>query len=313
MPLSRMPSLVSLRAFEAAARRLSFKDAAQELSVTPGAISQQIRALEEDLGVSLFARATRSVSLTEVGRRLQPDVTEGFLKIRDAVDQVRPVQGESLSVSAAGSVIRNWLLPRLHLFTAQHPELQTNVTTLYGWDDFQLPENGVAIRLAKAPPTGFHAREIHRALLIPLASPDFIRRHDLKTPEDARRVPLIHDAILQQFESKSGWETWCGEAGVARGTPDHNLKFDQFAAEYAIDMAISGQGVLLGWSMMCYQALTQGRLCCPFGPIMELDLSYYLICHRHQADHPHIKAFMSWAEQEAAILTTLKSLHLAAA
>lgn len=313
MPLSRMPSLSSLRAFEAAARRLSFKDAAHELAVTPGAISQQIRSLEEDLGVPLFKRVTRSVSLTDAGRKLQPDVTEGFLKIRDAVDQVRPVKGQSLSVSAAGSIIRNWLLPRLHLFTAQHPELQTNVKTLYGWDDFELPEDGVAIRLAKSPPLGFHAQMIHRALLIPLASPEFIQRHDLQNSRDARRVPLIHDAILQQFENRSGWETWCGTAGVEHGQPDHNLKFDQFAAEYALDMAISGQGILLGWSMMSYQALTQGRLCCPFGPILELDLSYYLICHKHQAEHPHIKAFMTWAEQEAAILTTLKSLHLAAA
>lgn len=313
MPLSRMPSLSSLRAFEAAARRLSFKDAAHELAVTPGAISQQIRLLEEDLGVSLFKRATRSVSLTDAGRKLQPDVTEGFLKLRDAVDQVRAPKAQTLSVSAAGSVIRNWLLPRLHHFTAQHPELQTSVKTLYGWDDFELPENGVAIRLAKAPPQGFHAQVIHRPLLIPLASPDFIRRHELQRPEDARRVPLIHDAILQQFEDKSGWETWCDAAQIEQRAPDHSLRFDQFAAEYALDMAISGQGILLGWSMMSYQALTQGRLCCPFGPILELDLCYYLICHTHQAKQAHIRAFMTWAEEEAAILTTLKSLHLAAA
>ena len=94
--------------------------------------------------------------------------------------------------------------------------------------------------------------------------------------------------------------------------PDHTLKFDQFSADFALDMAITGQGVLLGWSMMSYNALTQGRLCSPFGPVLELDLSYYVICHKDQAELPHMRAFMDWAEREAAILSTLKSLHMAA-
>ncbi|MEL6992492.1 MAG: LysR family transcriptional regulator [Pseudomonadota bacterium] len=312
MPLSRMPSLSSLRAFEAAARRLSFKDAADELSVTPGAISQQVRSLEDDLGISLFHRATRSVSLTEAGLKLQPEVTDGFLKIRDAVDLVRPGQATSITVRAAGMVIRNWLLPRLHLFTEANRHLQTHVNTLHSWEDLQLGEDEVVFRLAKEPPAGVYSRKIHQLLLIPLASPDFIEKYNLKSSEDALRAPLLQDAIIQLFDKSSGWDKWFNLAGLTKPVPEYALKFDPYAADFALDMAINGKGVLLGWSIQCYQALSQGRLGCPFGPVMELDLSYYLVCHHSAAKKPHVKSFLDWAAQGAAILSTLKSLHLAA-
>ncbi|MEL7012310.1 MAG: LysR family transcriptional regulator, partial [Pseudomonadota bacterium] len=136
MPLRRMPSLSALRAFEAAARRMSFKDAALELAVTPGAVSQQIRLLEDELGVMLFTRATRSVSLTEAGRCLQPAVSGGFLQIREAVDRVCPEKRPTLSILAAADNIRNWLLPHLHQFTSEQPDISTNVRTLHSWEAF---------------------------------------------------------------------------------------------------------------------------------------------------------------------------------
>ncbi|MEM6901257.1 MAG: LysR family transcriptional regulator [Pseudomonadota bacterium] len=312
MPLRRMPSLSALRAFEAAARRLSFKEAASELAVTPGAVSQQIRSLEDELGVSLFARATRSVTLTEAGRNLQPAVTDGFMQIREAVDLVRPEERPALSVMAAGMVIRNWLLPRLHHFTGQQPEISTSVKTLHSWEPFTPAENEVAIRLAKTPPPNVYARKIHSILLIPLASPDFIKRHGVTTSSDALRAPLLQDAVIQLFLDRTGWELWFEAAGLSKPVPNYALNFDPISADFALDMAIEGKGLLLGWSIQCYHALSQGRVVSPFGPVIEPGLNYYLVCRKGQERRPHVKAFLDWAEQEAAILSTLQSLYIAA-
>lgn len=131
MPLSRLPSLSALRAFEAAARLSSFKEAAAELAVTPGAISQQIRILEEDLGVALFERAPRRVTLTAAGLDLMPELTDGFVRIRDAVDRARGPQEQQVKICAAGMVIRNWLLPRLHKISAAHREVRTQMRALH--------------------------------------------------------------------------------------------------------------------------------------------------------------------------------------
>lgn len=313
MPIRRMPSLSALRAFEAAARRMSFKEAASELGVTPGAISQQIRGLEEELGTSLFDRGTRSVALTQAGRRLSPEVTESFMRIRDAVDDIRQSGAASLSICAAGMVIRNWLLPKLHSFTERYPDLETHVRALHSWEGFEYGPDEVGIRLLQEPPTGVYSRRIHQVLLLPLASPDFIERHKITGPEDALRLPLLQDAVVQLFEKSTGWEMWFEKAGLTEPVPQYALNFDPYSADYALDMALSGNGLLLGWSIQCFQAMSQGRLCCPFGPVVELDFDYYLVCRKPSAKRPHIRAFMDWAEQEAALLSTLRSLQLGAA
>ncbi|MEM6389469.1 MAG: LysR family transcriptional regulator [Pseudomonadota bacterium] len=311
--MSRLPSLSALRAFEAAARRLSFKDAASELSVTPGAISQQIRGLEEELGVSLFDRAPRSVTLTAAGRSLMPEVTEGFMMIRDAVDRIRPSQAPRLTICTAGMIMRNWLFPRLHGFTAHHPDLQTNVRVANSWDEYVLQADEVCIRLMAQPPHDLFARPMHRLLLIPVASPAFLAQNQVRGPEDAKRLPLLDDGVIHLFQGAPGWELWWKAAGLKGRVPPYAMSFDQQSADYAFDMALAGDGLLLGWSIQCFQALSEGRLQYAFGPIVELEACYYLTCRKRDAKRPHIKAFMDWATQEAALLSTLRSLQPGAA
>lgn len=313
MPMSRLPSLSALRAFEAAARRLSFKDAASELSVTPGAISQQIRALEDDLGVTLFDRAPRSVSLTPAGRSLVPNVTEGFMMIRDAVDRVRPSTGPQLTICTAGMIMRNWLFPRLHGFTAQCRDVQTNVRVANSWEESELTENEIGIRLLAKPPAHLYAREMHKLLLIPVASPSFLSHHQVRSVEDVRRLPLLNECAIQLYAGTSAWQVWWDKAGLKGAPPPFAMSFDPDAADYAFDMALAGNGLLLGWSIQCFQALSEGRLQCAFGPLVELDVSYYLLCRKSEARQPHIKAFMDWAAEEAALLSTLRSLQPGAA
>jgi len=313
MPLSRLPSLSSLRAFEAAARRGSIKEAACELSVTPGAVSQQIKALEADLGVMLFERKTRAITLTNAGRQLQPDVTESFMKLRDAVDTVRPRDATRLKICAAGLIIRNWLMPRMHRFTEAFPEIETQFQALQSWETFEFGENEIGFRLGKDRPPGAYAREIHRVLLLPLATPGFIKKHNITCVEDARRVPLLQDVIVQMFSDTPGWDMWFEAAGLPGPVPSYAMHFDPSSAEYALDMALAGNGVTLGWSIHCYQALAEGRLVCPFGPVVETDFRFFLMCRTAQATQNHVRAFLDWAEKEAALLSTMRSMHPGAA
>lgn len=313
MPMSRLPSLLSLRAFEAAARRGSIKDAASELAVTPGAVSQQIKALETDLGVDLFVRKTRAIELTRQGRQLQPTVTESFLKMRQAVDDVRPGQAQHLNIYAAGMIIRSWLLPNLHRFTTANPEVETKIETRHSWEEFGFGEDEIAFRLAAEPPKDVYARPIHKLLLLPVATREFIERHKVKTAEDFYRLPLLEDVILGLFGDDAAWDLWFDKAGLTKGRPDYEMTFDPLSADYALDMALDGQGVMLGWSIQVHQALSQGRLQFVCGPVLETGFSYYLMCNKTQARKPHVIAFMGWVEKEAAVLSTLNALRTGAA
>lgn len=308
MPLSRLPSLLSLRAFEAAARRGSMKDAASELAVTPGAVSQQIKSLEEDLGVQLFVRKTRAIELTTEGRKLQPEITDSFMRLRNAVDEVRPKETSDLNIYAAGMIIRNWLLPHMHGFSTAAPEIKTNIKTLHSWEEFQCGDSEVAFRLSRTPPTGLHVRRIHRLVLMPLASPEFVEAHPVRHPEDLLHLPLLQDVVFGMFNETSGWESWFEAAGLYPEQPSYSMTFDPYSADYALDMAFEGKGVILGWSIQVYQALAQGRLRMLCGPILETDLHYYTVCKLSEAQNPHIQRFMDWVEKEAALLSTLRSM-----
>lgn len=309
MPMRRMPSLSALRAFEAAARRLSFKEAASELSVTPGAISQQIKTLEEDLGVVLFIRATRSISLSDEGRLLQPEVTNAFLRIRQAVDHIRPDEAKTLRINSSGPVVSKWLLPRLHRFTEHHPKLRVNVETEMGLNALQNDGPDVVIRCTTRLPKDLYGRKLHDELLIPVASPEFIDRFNVTKPEDVFHVPLVHDTSLRNYDRAPAWATWVQEAGLNRPAPQDGVKFPQNAADHAIEAAIGGTGMMVARSLLIFGPLTEGRLICPFGPVLRSGLRYYVGCRRGREGEPHIKEFMDWAVEEAAITSTLQS-HL---
>lgn len=289
------------------------KDAASELAVTPGAVSQQIKSLEEDLGVQLFLRKTRAIELTEEGHKLQPEVTDSFMKLRHAVDQVRPKDTSDLTIYAAGMIIRNWLLPHLHGFSATAPDVKTNVKTLHSWEDFQCADNEVAFRLSRRPPKDVYSRCIHRLVMMPLASPEFIAAHPVASAQDMLKLPLLEDVVFELFSGKPGWERWFKTAGLDVQKPDYAMTFDPFSADYALDMALEGKGVILGWSIQVYQALAQGRLRMLCDPLLETDFHYYIVCNEAEAEKPQVKAFMDWVQKEAALMSTLRSMTPGAA
>lgn len=311
MPLRRLPSLSGLRAFEAAARRGSFKEAARELNVTPGAISQQIKGLEADLGVALFERQTRSVRLTREGQGLQPTLSDAFLQIRQAVDRVRPAERtEKLRLNSSGPIIGKWLLPRLHKFTARVPAVQVHIETEQTVNRMEADGPDIVIRCCATPPDDLYHEQLHRELLIPVASPTLLDQRHISTAQDIGKVPLLYDTSLANSGLQPGWRCWSQAVGLADQSQRHDIiSFEQHAADQVVDAAAAGSGLALGRSLLVYSALTDGRLACPFGPVIESGLSYYVCCRPGREAEPTIAAFLVWAREEAAVLSTLNALR----
>lgn len=298
MSLQRLPPLRSLRAFEAAARLSSFKAAAAELSVTPGAVSQQIRALEEDLGVKLFERTVRAVSLTEAGRRLQPALTAAFLQMRDAIDSVRPGPQTPLRVGSSGAVISKWLLPRLRRFAERYPDLSVTIMADSGRSGVDADAPDVAIRFIRSPGPGLFAQKIGDEHLLPLASPHLIDRLALRAPVDMIRAPLLHGAAPEIPGDLPDWPHWFGRVGLNPAQARRGVRFDRHAAHHAIDAAANGDGVVLGRRFLADGDLRAGRLASPFGPMLRAHVSYFVLCDAGEEARPEIAAFINWVCEE---------------
>ena len=309
MPLSRLPSLLSLRAFEAAARRGSIKAAATELSVTPGAVSQQIKSLEADLGVPLFVRKTRAIQLTPEGQHIQPVVSEAFLQIRQSVDQIRPKDAPKIRINSSSAIISKWLLPRLHKFTAAHPDIQVHIETEVDLNEMQQRAPDVVIRFTKTPPKDLYYELIHRELILPVANPSWLDLQDLRCRDDISRAPILHDTSLTVFGGPSSWEIWGKEAGLEKPVDlSKAITFERHAADQVVDAAMAGAGIAICRSLLVYSALTDGRLSCPFGPVVPSGLSYYVCCRPGREKEKHVHAFLAWMVKEAAVLSTLNAM-----
>ncbi len=296
----RMPALGALRAFEAAARLSSFKAAAAELSVTPGAVSQQVRRLEEDLGTKLFLRATRSVTLTEAGRQLQPKLTAAFLQIRDAVDSVAETAIEPLQVSASAPLISKWLLPRLHRFSERTPDLNVSIQSS---DALRAPEGQeVFIRFNEWEGPDVYAEKLCDEYLLPLASPDLIARLDLRKPADLARAPLLHHTATRPAGPTPGWADWFRIVGLDPAGATRGMQFDPSSAGHAIDAAVNGAGVVLGRRFLAHGDVLEGRIVSPFGPAIRMNVAYYVVCRPGAETVPDVAAFIDWVRAEVAAM-----------
>lgn len=302
MPFHRLPPLNSLRAFEVAARLSSFKAAAEELAVTPGAVSQQIRSLEDDLGVKLFDRAVRSVTLTEEGRTLQPALTKAFLQIRDVLEVIRPTVSTSVTMESAGPIISKWVLPNLHSFSQENPDLAVKMQSVAHVSEFGTAPSDVTLRLAPAiDAPSRHVVKICHEYLLPLASPDLIERLDLRAPQDLIRAPLLHDTSPKTFENEPSWMDWFAHHGMDPGLCQRGMRFDRHAGDQAIDAAINGAGVVFGRYFLAQEDMKNDRLICPFGPAFQMHAAYFVHCAEGEQCRNDIKAMMEWVQKTTAI------------
>lgn len=293
----RLPPLNALRAFEAAARLGSFVAAAEELSVTPAAISHQVKGLEEALGVALFTRSHRAVTLTREGRRLQPGLSDGFSQLELAVASVRPVERNGpLVVSCGPSFAAKWLVPRLEGFLARHPDLTVRVEAEARVVDLAAEEVDLGVRLTAAEPgPGLIAESMFGERLFPVCAPRL--RVGLRRASELELQTLIYDDLFEALPKAGHWADWLKAAGLGGLKPRRKLHYS--FTTLALDSAIRGQGVAMGRSSLVCADLQSGALVKPFDVTVPSGLSYQLVRSADAPEHPGSPALRAWLLEEA--------------
>jgi LysR family glycine cleavage system transcriptional activator len=293
-----MPPLNALRAFEAIARHLSFAKAADELHVTPAALSHQIRGLEAEVGVPLFHRRARGIEITEAGKLLYPGVHAGFESLRNAVGQIERARDHNIVViSATPGLVAKWLMPRLWRFLRAHPEIDARVSASLKLADFTADGVDVAIRLSKRIPPDLHAEELFEDSMLPVCSPG-LAAQGLKSAADLARFPLIHYDFATSMNTPPVWVDWFAAAALEGIDSTRGLRVN--AADHALEAAVAGAGVALSHKLIASDDVHSGRLVTPFGPELPLSYGYHFVCPKGYQTRPKVRAFRDWllAEME---------------
>ena len=299
-PPDRLPPLNALRAFECAARRLSFTKAAEELNVTPGAISQQIRHLEEFAGAPLFRRTGRQVLLTEVGQAALPLLTAAFEQMTEAVHMMRsPARRDRLMISCAPSLAAKWLAPRLDQFNILHPEAEVWVSADIALVDFAGPEVDLAIRYGPGGYQGLKSEKLMTESAVPVCSPALLAGpHPIRTPEDLAHHVLLHDESPEKDPSCPHWSNWLAARGVTNVDAERGPRFNQ--GSMVVEAAASGRGVALAKRAIAANDLESGRLVAPFADgTTALDFAYWLVWPKGRTQSRIAREFIRWIRDQA--------------
>ncbi len=284
----RLPPRNALRAFEAAARHLSFTRAAEELNVTQAAISHQVKTLEERLGVMLFRRLNRRLLLTDAGQSYLPPVRQAFDGIAAATGRLtaRDSAG-ALTVSVIPSFAGTWLVPKLSSFRARQPDVDVRISPSFELIDFTREDIDVAIRYGRGDWPGLRCDWLMAEELIPVCSPALLDgAAPLRTPSDLRHHTLLHD------DHRVDWRVWLMAVGIDDIDATHGPSFTD--SSLVLLAAAEGQGVALGRSALAERDIAAGRLVRPFDVSVPAELAYYLVCPEATAERPKIVAFRDW-------------------
>jgi LysR family glycine cleavage system transcriptional activator len=294
-----LPPLSALRAFEAAARLQSFSRAADELNVTPAAISHQIHALEEDLGVKLFHRLNRAVELTPSARVLLPGLSEAFAGIQASVRRLRAHNDTgTLTVTASPSFAAKWLVPRLHRFQERHTAIDVRISASDEVVDLSKGDFDLAIRYGTGRYPGLHVETLLQNEVFPACSPRLLEEGPpLRTPEDLRRHALIHDQAADRDPLAPTWAMWLKAAGVTDVPAAAGVSFS--AGYLGLDAAIAGHGVVLAYSSIAADDIAAGRLVRLFSLSLPDLFAFYIVTAPGALERAKVKAFRDWLREEA--------------
>lgn len=296
-----LPSLNGLRAFEAAARHLSFSKAAAELNVTPAALSYQIRTLEEYLGIKLFRRLHRAVVLTDAGQLCFPGVRTGFENFDEAMSRLRRAAATpTLQVAIGPAFAAKWLAPRLYRFLERHPDIDTRIIAGFSQTDLNREPIDVALRYGTGNYPGMYVEKLLDESFIPMCSPQLCAgTPPLDTPDDLRHHTLIHDdAMAGLYDDPPTWATWLAKAGAEGVDSDRGPRFNN--TNHALDTAIEGAGVVLARRVLANGDLQSGKLVAPFDLIIDAGAAFWFVCREGEDDQPEIAAFRAWLFDEIA-------------
>jgi LysR family transcriptional regulator, glycine cleavage system transcriptional activator len=289
-----LPPLNALVAFEAAARHLSFTRAARELHVTQAAVSHQIKALEDDLGVRLFQRLNRALLLSDEGQRLLPAVREALDRIDEASRSLRGVATpRTLRVSAVPSFTARWLVPRLGRFREAHPDIDVLIAPTAELADFARGDADVGIRYGRGVYPGLRADRLLDEEMFPVCSPALLQGpRPLGAPADLRHAVLLHDEVHDD------WRSWLLAAGVTGVDATRGPVFVD--SSMLVQAAAEGLGVALARRRLAAAEMAAGRLVRLFDISLPVEFAYYVVSPEGTADRPKIRAFREWLLKEAA-------------
>jgi LysR family transcriptional regulator, glycine cleavage system transcriptional activator len=293
----RLPPLNSLRALEAAARHGSFKEAAAELHVTPAAISQQVRLLEEHCQTRLFEREPRGLALTERALAALPLLQRAFDGLEEAANVIAPQPSPILTVSVAPSFAARWLLPRIDGFRTLHPEVDVRLDATEALARFDADDIDVAIRFGRGVYPGMRSDALMPGVAFPVCSPRLLEgRNPLRDPADLAHHTLLH-ARWTEDEYAPSWKMWLAAAGVPEITGGHSLAFS--TVSLALQAAIDGHGIALAAGGLLRQDLAEGRLVRPFAAAVEPhEFGYYLVYPDRSARQRKVQTFRAWLLDE---------------
>jgi LysR family glycine cleavage system transcriptional activator len=291
----RLPSLNGLKVFWTAARHGSFAKAADELHVTPSAVSLQVRQLEDELGLKLFERTARGLALTSAGQRVLPDVASAFERLQQSFAALRDADRASmLTVTAAPSFASKWLLPRLNRFLTAHSEIEVSLKATVELADFERSEADIGIRYGRGQYPGLVTELLMREMVFPVCSPEILATDNpnFSTANFLATATLLHDDSTDQSEAFPGWKMWLRAAGIDGVDWRKGPHFDQSAL--AIEAAASGLGIALAPAVLVEQDLASGRLVRLDGAELDESFSYYLVYPADRGGNPSVQAFRSW-------------------
>jgi LysR family glycine cleavage system transcriptional activator len=290
-----LPPFASIRSFEAAARHLSFRRASQELNVTQSAISHQVKALEEHLGVQLFLRGARRIALTDEGADYLDEISVVLDRLAAATDHVRDKEAAGpLFVRSTPAFAARWLMPRLAAFNAVHPRIELHISTSIQPADFAADRVDVDIRFGQPESSGLRVEPFLSSARFPVASPRLLAgRRPLRTPDDLRHFTLLHTEI------EDGWPQWLERAGAARVDPRPGPRFEH--CNLILRAALEGQGVALAYGALAESDLAAGLLVKLFDLTLPPTVIYSLVTPQSWSTRPKIAAFRGWLLRAARV------------
>ena len=302
MGMRSIAHLNALRAFEASARHQSFSLAAQELNVTPAAVGQLVRTLEDWLGSPLFVRSTSGrarLVTTEVAEQALPDIRAGLERLAVGLERLRSGSaGGVLTVAVSPAFAAKWLLPRIERFQAAWPETDLRLDTSLKPVDFVAQRIDVGVRYGRGQWPGLAAEKLMDEEVYPVCAPALLTTATLLAPGDLRGQVLIHDQSVDTSTGFASWQAWLRHAGVQGVPTDRGLRINNSAA--VLQAAIDGQGVALARSVMAHDDLAAGRLVRLFPQVrLESALAYYVVYRPECIAQPKVAAFRDWLLREA--------------
>lgn len=295
----RLPPLNALRAFEATARNMSFSKAAEELHLTPSALSYQVRMLEEFLSVKLFNRLNRSIELTECGHRIFPGIRESFEMLDAAMGRlVADTPDHILVISTGPSFAAKWLTPRLVSFMEACPDLEMRISASLGLVDFAEDQVDAAVRFGTGRYEGLHAERLVGDWMTPMVSPQLLKGdRPLRRPADLAHHMLLHDDSAKSLPNSPVWGDWLREAGVTGIDAGKGARFNH--ADHALGAALRGSGIVLGRGVLAADELASGNLVIPFPEfIIDTGFAFYLVCPPEMLARPKVRQFRNWLFDE---------------